>query len=261
MLVVVSPAKRLDWDEVSVPVTSQPDFQDDAIYLAEVAGRLTQPELAKLMSISANLAKLNQERYHAFEAAPGPEATRPAMRAFAGDTYQGLDAASLGEDAERYAQDHLRILSGMYGLLRPFDLIQPYRLEMGSRLKNRAGSNLYAYWGDRISLALAAQAETTQSTLLVNCASVEYFSAVDLAALPLKVVTPVCREERGGTAKIVSFYAKKARGAMARFIVENRLRDAEALQDFNTGGYAYDAERSTPDKPVFLRNAEVADAA
>lgn len=261
MLVVVSPAKRLDWDEVSVPVTSQPDFQDDAIYLAEEAGKLTQPELAKLMSISANLAKLNQERYHAFQAVPEADATRPALRAFAGDTYQGLDAASLDEDAERYAQDHLRILSGMYGLLRPFDLIQPYRLEMGSRLKNRAGANLYTYWGDRISKALAKQAEATGSTVLVNCASVEYFSAVDLNALPLEVITPVFMEERGGTAKIVSFYAKKARGAMARFIVENRLRDIADLQTFTTGGYVFDPARSTPDKPVFLRNAEAADAA
>ncbi|MEV8466095.1 peroxide stress protein YaaA [Fluviibacterium sp. DFM31] len=261
MLVVVSPAKRLDWAAVDAPVATAPDFQGDATYLAGVAGKLSKPQLEKLMSISPKLAALNHDRFRAFHAAPEADVTRPAMHAFAGDTYQGLDAASLDADAQSYARDHLRILSGLYGVLRPFDGIQPYRLEMGSRLKTRAGGTLYAYWGDRIAGALAAQAEVTGSRVLVNCASVEYFSAVDLAALNLPVVTPVFMETRGGAPRIVSFYAKKARGAMARFIVENRLRDAEALRDFNTGGYAYDAGRSTPDKPVFLRDEAAALAA
>lgn len=252
MLVVISPAKRLDWAERDVAPT-QPDFQDDAIRLAKTARNLTLGDLKKLMSLSDDLARLNRDRFRAFADAPQPEATRPAALAFAGDTYQGLEAASLDAEELAWAQDHLRILSGLYGLLRPLDAIQPYRLEMGSRLKTRRGKNLYEYWRDQLSKALNAQAEALGTDVLVNCASQEYFGAVDPKALKLQVITPVFMEDKGGAPKIVSFFAKKARGSMARYIIQHRLTDPQGLRDFDTGGYVYQPDLSTPDKPVFVR--------
>jgi cytoplasmic iron level regulating protein YaaA (DUF328/UPF0246 family) len=201
------------------------------------------------MKISEPLARLNAERFAEF----GTMETKPAALAFAGDTYQGLEAGSLEPDEMDWAQDHFRILSGLYGLLRPRDAIEPYRLEMGSRLATDHGKTLYAYWGDTIAEALNTQAVEIGADTLVNCASQEYFGAVDRAALDLRVITPVFMEEKAGTPKVVSFYAKKARGAMARFVIQNRLTDPEALKEFDTGGYRYNEEMSERDKPVFLR--------
>nr|WP_170539899.1 peroxide stress protein YaaA [Ruegeria arenilitoris] len=252
MLVVISPAKRLDWAERDVAPT-QPDFQDDAVRLAKTARNLTLGDLKKLMSLSDDLARLNRDRFRAFADAPQPEATRPAALAFAGDTYQGLEAASLDAEELAWAQDHLRILSGLYGLLRPLDAIQAYRLEMGSRLKTRRGTNLYDYWRDQLSKALNAQADEIGTDTLVNCASQEYLGAVAPKALKLRVITPVFMEDKGGTPKIVSFFAKKARGSMARYIIQRRLTDPAGLRDFDTGGYVYRPDLSEPDKPVFVR--------
>lgn len=252
MLVVISPAKRLDWSEVSATPTT-PDFQEDAIRLVRTARNLGLGKLQKLMDLSPDLARLNRDRFRDFANEPTAQDTRPAALAFAGDTYQGLEAASLDADEMAYAQEHLRILSGLYGILRPLDAIQPYRLEMGSRLKTRRGTNLYQYWRDGLSKALNTQASQLGSDVLINCASQEYFGAVDLKALKLKVVTPTFMEDKSGTPTIVSFFAKKARGAMARFIVQKRLTTPEALSDFDSGGYAYQPHLSTPDKPVFLR--------
>lgn len=252
MLVVISPAKRLDWADRDIAAT-EPDFQSDAVRLAKTARNLTLGDLQKLMDISPDLAKLNRDRFRDFADAPSADATRPAALAFAGDTYQGLEAASLDPDELAWAQDHLRILSGLYGVLRPLDAIQPYRLEMGSRLKTRRGASLYEYWGDQIAKALNAQATETGSDVLVNCASQEYFGAVKLSALKLRVITPVFMEDKPKGPKIVSFFAKKARGAMARYIVQNRLQDPSALRDFDMGGYAYRPELSDEDKPVFVR--------
>ena len=254
MLVVISPAKRLDWEERDIEVT-QPDFQEDAIRLAKSARNLTLGKLKALMDLSDDLARLNRDRFKAFTDAPDASVTRPAALAFAGDTYQGLEAASLDADELAWAQDHLRILSGLYGVLRPLDAIQPYRLEMGSRLKTRRGASLYDYWRDDLSKALNADAEAVATDILVNCASQEYFGAVAPKALKLRVVTPAFMEDKGdGKApKIVSFFAKKARGAMARYIVQNRLQDMESLKSFDTGGYIYNAEMSQTDKPVFVR--------
>lgn len=252
MLVVISPAKRLDWTERATEKTS-PEMQTDAIRLARAARNLTLGDLKKLMDLSDDLAKLNRDRFRAFADTPSDEDTRPAMLAFAGDTYLGLDAASLDPDETRYAQDHLRILSGLYGVLRPLDAIQPYRLEMGSRLKTRRGASLYDYWRDELAKALNAQADRVGTDILVNCASQEYFGAVPPKALRLRVVTPSFMEDKGNGPKIVSFFAKKARGAMARFIVQNRLRDPVDLQRFEVGGYSYREDLSGPDKPVFVR--------
>lgn len=255
MLVVISPAKRLDWDLPDRQMT-EPAFQEDAVRLARTMRNLTLGKLKDLMDLSDDLARLNRDRFRSFEDAPGTEVTRPAALAFAGDTYQGLEAGSLDEDEMAYAQNHLRILSGLYGLLRPLDAIQPYRLEMGSRLKTRRGANLYDYWRDDISKALNAHADSIGTDVLINCASQEYFGAVAPKALKLRVITPQFMEDKGDGKgpKIVSFFAKRARGAMARYIVQHRLNDPEALRDFDSGGYAYQADRSTPDTPVFVRD-------
>ncbi|MEP2717869.1 peroxide stress protein YaaA [Pseudophaeobacter sp.] len=252
MLVVVSPAKKLDWSERDQDLTF-PAFQEDAIRLAEVARELSVADLMKLMHISEDLAKLNHDRFRDFASDPKTEDLRPAALAFAGDTYQGLEAASLEPEEMAWAQDHFRILSGLYGLLRPLDALQPYRLEMGSRLKNPRGKNLYEYWGSQIAEALNAQAEATGAEVLVNCASQEYFGVVDLKALKPQVVTPVFMEDKNGTPKVVSFYAKRARGAMARYVIQHRVNEVAALQEFDTGGYVYQPQLSEPMKPVFLR--------
>ncbi|MFW2542707.1 peroxide stress protein YaaA [Primorskyibacter sp. 2E107] len=257
MLIVISPAKRLDWSERSVEMT-EPDFLKEAGSLARTARNLPLKDLKALMSLSDDLAKLNRDRFKAYTDAPGPEDLRPAALAFAGDTYMGLEAGSLDAAELAWAQEHLRILSGLYGLLRPLDGIQAYRLEMGSRLKTRRGANLYDYWRDEIAKALNAQGETLGTDVLINCASQEYFGAVPAKPLTLRVITPQFMEEKNGTPKIVSFFAKRARGAMARYIVQHRLTDPAGLLDFDSGGYAYRADLSEPDKPVFTRAATTA---
>jgi cytoplasmic iron level regulating protein YaaA (DUF328/UPF0246 family) len=261
MLVVISPAKKLDWTDMPEMTQTVPEFSADADYLAGVAAQLTEADLRKLMDISPALAALNRERFRDFVSDPSPDVTRPAVRAFAGDTYQGLHARSLDAEALAYAQDHLRILSGLYGALRPCDGIQPYRLEMGSKLKTDRGATLYAYWGARLAEALNAQAAATGARALVNCASQEYFGAVDRDALALPVITPTFLEDRPDGAKVISFHAKRARGAMARFMVEERVTDPADLAGFEALGYRYDVKRSTPDAPVFLRPETARDAA
>ncbi|MDA8746588.1 peroxide stress protein YaaA [Litoreibacter sp.] len=252
MLTVISPAKKLDMSATDISPT-MPEFQDDANTLAAAAGRLSTKKLGALMSISDSLAKLNYDRFKAFEPVSTPENSKPAALTFAGDTYIGLEAASLDVDDLNYAQDHLRILSGLYGLLKPKDAIQPYRLEMGSRLKSGRKTSLYAYWGDKIALKLNAEGEAIGADTLINCASQEYFGAVDLKALKLNVITPTFLDDKPSGPKIVSFFAKQARGAMARFIIQNRITSPEGLADFDTGGYSYVPSRSTPQNPVFLR--------
>ncbi|MEQ6203092.1 peroxide stress protein YaaA [Sulfitobacter sp. HNIBRBA2951] len=254
MLVVISPAKKLDWAERDVETTT-PDFLSDAASLVDTARDLSVNDLKSLMSLSENLATLNRDRFATYVDAPDADLTRPAALAFAGDTYQGLEADSLDADEMAFAQDHLRILSGLYGVLRPLDAIQPYRLEMGSRLKTARGKNLYDYWGTTLSEALNTQGAAVGATELVNCASQEYFGAVDLKALNLRVITPQFMEDKGDGKgpKIVSFYAKKARGAMARFMVQKRITQAEGILDFDIGGYTYMPDMSKPDTPVFLR--------
>ena len=253
MLVVVSPAKSLDMDPVDVVATA-PDFQQDAVRLSKTARNLTLTQLKGLMSISDDLARLNRDRFKVFAAAPNPSATKPAALAFNGDTYQGLEARTLDEADMAWAQDHLRILSGLYGLLRPLDAIQPYRLEMGSRLKTRRGKTLYDYWGDTIAKALNAQAAALGTDTLINCASQEYFGAADRKALKLRVITPTFMELKDDKPRIVSFFAKRARGAMARHVIENRLTEADEIKGFSAGGYAYDPDLSEGDKWVFLRD-------
>ncbi|MEP1201873.1 peroxide stress protein YaaA [Tateyamaria sp.] len=252
MLVVISPAKRLDWAEQQVQSTA-PAMQEDAVRLARTARNLTLGNLKGLMDLSDDLARLNRDRFAAFEEAPDVETTRPAMFAFAGDTYQGVEAGTLTDDQVAYAQDHLRILSGLYGLLRPLDAIQPYRLEMGSKLKTRRGTSLYDYWRGEIAKAINLQADVVGTDMLVNCASQEYFGAVPLKTLKPQVITPVFMEDKGAGPKIVSFFAKRARGAMARHVVQNEVRDLDGLRAFETDGYRYQPKASDDQRLVFVR--------
>ncbi len=259
MLTVISPAKRLNDPAGPLPEglePSPPAFTTEANRLVRIARQLSVAELQQLMDISEPLARLNADRFRTFRARPDDRHLAPAAFLFAGDTYQGFDAPSLDADALRWAQDRLRILSGLYGLLRPLDAIQPYRLEMGSRLANPKGATLYAYWGDRLSRALVAAATEVGTDTLVNCASEEYFGAVDRKRLKLRVVTPVFLEEKGNEARVVSFFAKQARGAMARFLVENRVTEASELAAFDARGYRHRPDLSAPGRPVFLRASQ-----
>lgn len=250
MLITVSPAKKMDMTPVEGITTTEMRFPERAAELAEVARDLSVADLMKLMKISEALGKLNAERFANY----GAQETKAAALAFAGDTYQGLEASSLEAEELAWAQDHFCILSGLYGLLRPLDAIEPYRLEMGSRLKNPRGKNLYEYWGSDIAEALNAQAEVIDTDTLINCASQEYFGAVDLKALKPQVITPVFMEEKAGVPKIVSFYAKRARGSMARFIIQNRLVDPQAIKDFDLGGYQFQPDLTEGNNWVFLRD-------
>ncbi len=253
MLIVLSPAKRLDFTEPSPDVAAtQRRFVEDTATLSKTARNQTQADLRRLMGISTDLAKLNQARFKAFE----PDALDAGIQAafaFAGDVYQGLEARTLDKAGLAFAQDRLRILSGLYGLLRPLDRIQPYRLEMGTRLKTRRGSSLYDFWGDRISKQLNADAEGQSDPTLVNLASQEYFGAVDARALKLPVVTPHFREEKDGESRIISFFAKKARGTMARFAIDERIEAAGDLKAFDRDGYRFQKAVSTETDWIFTR--------
>ncbi|TRD22761.1 peroxide stress protein YaaA [Palleronia caenipelagi] len=259
MLVVVSPAKRLDWD-VPTDGMTLPRLSDQAALLAARGRELSVNDLKKLMGLSDKLARLNYDRFGAM-AEENPDDLRPAALAFAGDTYTGLEMATLDDPARDFAADHLRILSGLYGVLRPMDGIRPYRLEMGTRLSTERGKNLYEFWGSRIAEQLRKDAQVAGSAALLNCASTEYFGAVDTDALGLPVITPRFLDEKSGVAKVISFHAKKARGAMARFVCENRITDPAALRDFDLGGYTYVPEDSTEAEPVFFRSEKAATAA
>ena len=249
MLVVVSPAKKLNMSLVQGLSVSEPYFKKNVDELVNVVRDLSLKELEKLMDISTNLAELNKKRFNEF----GNQQKKAAAFAFAGDTYKGLSVEKLEKNDVEFAQKHLRIISGLYGLLRPLDEIEPYRLEMGSKLKGKHGSSLYEYWGNKISENLNQHAKTIGSKILVNCASNEYFNAIDTNKLSLKVITPIFMENKNGKQKIISFYAKNARGAMARFIIQNRLQSEKDLKKFDLDGYVYNAEKSSEGKFVFIR--------
>ena len=249
MLVVISPAKKIDTTRYDAVEASRPYFTSKTKKLVAVMQALSSSDISHLMGISANLADLNRERFARF----GTKEKKPAMFAFAGDTYQGLDAKTLVDDDLVWAQNHLRILSGLYGLLRPLDEIEPYRLEMGSRLATDRGKNLYDFWGKELSRELNKTAMKTGTSILLNCASKEYFSAVDVKSLQLKVVTPVFLEHAAKKPKIISFYAKKARGAMARFVMQNKITTTMELMAFDAGGYAYQHDLSDEQTLYFTR--------
>ncbi|MEC9073348.1 MAG: peroxide stress protein YaaA [Myxococcota bacterium] len=254
MLALLSPAKKLN-DAPPRPdlELTQPALGGDIDELMKTTRKLKAPDLMKLMKISQNLADLNRDRFQSFETPFTVSNSTPAALTFAGDTYQGFDAATLEADDLRFAQDHVGILSGLYGLLRPLDLMQPYRLEMGTRLKNPRGQDLYAFWGSRITSEVNRLTEGHADRTVVNLASNEYFKAVKPKELEGGLITPVFKDLRDGKAKVISFLAKRARGAMARHIVQSRLQSPEGIKDFNDGGYAYRADLSTADQWVFIR--------
>jgi cytoplasmic iron level regulating protein YaaA (DUF328/UPF0246 family) len=261
MIFVISPAKALDFETPpTTAVHTQPDFLDNAEALVGILRKLSPAEVAKLMDLSDPLATLNVARFEAWARPFTPDNAKQAVLAFNGDVYEGLDARSLDEDELAWAQQHLRILSGLYGVLRPLDLIQPYRLEMGSRLANPKGRNLYAYWGDKLTLALdrllLAEREAGREAVLVNAASDEYFKSVKADGLHGRIVTPVFEDWKGGRYKIISFYAKRARGLLCRHAIRNRIDDVEALKGFDAEGYVFAPEASSDDRLVFRRRLE-----
>ena len=252
MLIVLSPAKALNFAAPArpAPVTT-PEMVEDIAELSTVTRKLTVRQLKSLMDLSDKLATLNRERFQAFD--PAMEDGLQAAFAFNGDVYSGLKARELDKKGLAYAQDHIRILSGLYGLLKPMDAIQAYRLEMGTQLKTKRGKSLYAFWGDRIAKALNDHGRGAKDPTLVNAASQEYFGAVDLKALELPVVNLRFLEEKDGEAKIISFYAKKARGLMARYAIDNRIEKAADLKAFDSEGYRFQASASTDGEWVFSR--------
>jgi hypothetical protein len=254
MITLLSPAKKLNMNpaETVVPFT-QPRLLEDTTELAALAKTQTAADLKRLMHISDNLAIINFERFQAFRLDNQSNTAKAAGLAFDGDVYWGLEAHSLSEDTLTYAQHHLRILSGLYGVLRPLDAIQPYRLEMGTKMANKRGKSLYDFWGKRISELLNEDLSDHADTTVVNLASNEYFKAVDIKVLGRSVIGAKFLNVRDGNARSLMYYAKHARGAMARWILENHVDRADGLKDFNADGYTLDATASTAEELVFTR--------
>ncbi|MGB1686389.1 MAG: peroxide stress protein YaaA [Pseudomonadales bacterium] len=252
MLTVLSPAKTLDFDTpAATRKQSAPVFAAETEALVQLMQKKSSQELKKLMSISDKLAELNADRYASFNS--DSENLKQAILAFKGDVYIGLDVDSYNERDFTFAQKSLRILSGLYGVLRPLDLIHPYRLEMGTKLRNSKGNNLYDFWDSAIGEALAEELCTHRNKTLINLASNEYFNAVDESRLPGDVITPVFKDYSRGTYRVLSFFAKKARGAMATYIVQNRINKPADLKNFDVDGYQYNDGFSSDDRWVFTR--------
>ncbi|MGE4334628.1 MAG: peroxide stress protein YaaA [Pigmentiphaga sp.] len=257
MLFTLSPAKKLDYESpVSVARSTEPLFVDDATDLIDVLRRKSVAEVAKLMSLSDALARLNVQRYADWEPEFPPEVARPALLAFNGDVYEGLQAATLNAKGLDWAQDHLVILSGLYGALRPLDRMRPYRLEMGTRLKVGDANNLYQFWDDRITRYLNERLADQREKVVVNLASEEYFKVVKAGGLEAPVVQCVFQDWKRDTFKVISFHAKRARGLMARFAIDERIDSVKGLRDFNREGYRFVAEASTENQLVFRRRQD-----
>ncbi|MHB0776908.1 peroxide stress protein YaaA [Halomonas sp. WWR20] len=256
MLSIISPAKTLDFETPATTATyTQPDYLEKSAQLIDILRYYSPQRLSEMMGISDKLAGLNAARFAEWAPPFSPQNAKPAIQAFQGDVYAGLEASTFSEEDNAFAQRHLRILSGLYGLLRPLDLIQPYRLEMGTRLSNPAGNDLYAFWRDSLTTDLDAAVSQSGTPILVNLASNEYFKAIDARRLSARVVTPVFKDEKNGQFKIISFYAKKARGLMSAWLIREKIEDVDALVTFAGGGYRYNPAMSQGDTLVFTRNA------
>lgn len=255
MISVVSPAKSLDYESpLTTKMHSLPDFLEDSEVLIKGLRKLSRKKIMDLMSVSSNIAELNHLRFSEWNIPFTPENARPAVMAFTGDVYVGLDAKSLSEDDLAFAQDKLRILSGLYGLLRPMDLMQAYRLEMGTRYPNtKRKKDLYAFWDMKITSALNVLLEDEEEKVLLNLASNEYFKSVKAKEINGEIITPVFKDFKNGNYKVISFFAKKARGMMARYLIENRIDTAEGVKGFNTDGYIFNEEMSKDKEWVFTR--------
>lgn len=254
MLIVLSPAKSLDYKTpAKVKAPTLPEFVSESAKLIADLKKLSPQEVANLMGLSDQLAALNVGRYRDWSKKFTEENSKPAIYAFDGDVYDGFNVKTLDAKAIAFAQDHIRILSGLYGALRPLDLMQPYRLEMGTAFKNARGKDLYAFWGERVTDSLKQVLEQQKKPVLLNLASEEYFKVLQAKNLDCPVISPIFQDGKDGKYKIISFYAKRARGLMARFVVENRITDAADLKGFNLDGYKYVPSESKPDKPLFRR--------
>ena len=254
MLAVISPAKTLDFDTPSLTdIHTTPDFLDQSQQLIAKLRRLSGREIGSLMSISPALVKLNQQRYRDWQTPFTPANAKPALMAFKGDVYTGFDLEAFKKADFQHAQKCLRILSGLYGVLRPLDLIQPYRLEMGTKLSTRRGKDLYKFWRPIVAETLNEAIQEAGGDTLVNLASNEYFDAVDKKSLKARVVTPVFKDEKNGAYKVISFFAKKARGAMSDFLIRNRISQPEGLKEFDGLGYRFQPDQSQEDLWVFTR--------
>jgi len=257
MLAVISPAKKLDFETPSkdLPV-QQCQLLNQAQQLIERCKQLSPSDIASLMKLSDKLAGLNAARFGQWQTPFTLDNAKQAIFSFKGDVYVGLDAETLSEDDLAFAQDHLRILSGLYGLLRPLDLMQAYRLEMGTKLDNERGKNLYEFWGSLITDCLNQTLKDNNSKILVNLASTEYFKAVKTKNINAQIITPVFKDYKNGQYKIISFYAKKARGLMVRYMIDKRVEKPQQLEQFNYDGYAYDSSLSSDTTMVFTRRLE-----
>ncbi|MGB9098211.1 peroxide stress protein YaaA [Erwinia sp.] len=254
MLMVISPAKTLDFESpLATKRFTQPALLDDSQKLIEVARKLSPAQIGSLMHISDKLAGLNADRFHNWHPPFTPENARQAILAFKGDVYTGLQAETFKEKDFDFAQQHLRMLSGLYGLLRPLDLMQAYRLEMGIKLENPAGKDLYTFWGDKLTEALNAALAEQGDDVLLNLASDEYFKAVKPKKLTGRIIKPVFLDEKNGKFKVISFYAKKARGLMSRYVIEQRLTKPAQLKKFDVDGYFFVPEESSDSEMMFKR--------
>ena len=255
MLTVLSPAKTLDYE--TAPITQSatlPRFMDQSALLVEDARGLDPDAIRALMGVSEQIAHLNHERFMNWQSESNSDNAKQAVLAFKGDVYTGLQAETLSEDDLDFAQTRLRILSGLYGLLRPLDLMQPYRLEMGLKFANQRGKNLYEFWGEQLTDTLNADLVSAKTDVLINLASNEYFKAVKPKLLNADIITPQVKDLKNGQYKMISFFAKKARGVMARYIIDNRITEPEALKSFSEAGYYYSDAQSQGDQWVFLRD-------
>lgn len=255
MLIVISPAKTLDYETAPVTDTySQPDFLNHSAELIEQLRTLSVQDVAGMMKLSDKLSSLNVARFESWSPEFTTENAKQALLAFKGDVYAGMDAESFNDADFAFAQEHLRILSGLYGLLKPLDLMQPYRLEMGTKLANSRGKDLYQFWGSIITDTL--NHELASKHVLINLASNEYFKATKAKNISARIITPVFKDWKNGQYKIISFYAKKARGLMSRYIIQNQLNDAEHLKDFDLDGYRFADSMSDGDTWTFIRDHE-----
>lgn len=255
MLILISPAKTLDYQSpLATSRYTQPELLEYSQQLIGIARQLSAPQIGKLMSISDKLADLNATRFHDWHPDFTPKNARQAILAFKGDVYTGLQAETLSEADFDFAQQHLRMLSGLYGVLRPLDLMQPYRLEMGIKLENAKGKDLYQFWGDVITNTLNQALQAQGDDIVINLASDEYFRSVKTKQLQGTLIKPVFLDEKNDQFKVISFYAKKARGLMSRYIIENRLSHPEQLTRFDSEGYYYDADASGAGEMVFKRH-------
>jgi cytoplasmic iron level regulating protein YaaA (DUF328/UPF0246 family) len=257
MLIVVSPAKTLDYESpLATERFTQPELIEHSTQLIDECRKLTPADVSALMKVSDKIAGLNVARFEQWSETFTTENARQAILAFKGDVYTGLDAQSMSEDDFDFAQQHLRMLSGLYGLLKPLDLMQPYRLEMGTKLANSRGANLYHFWGDIITNKLNEALNAQGDNVLINLASNEYFKSVKTKQLDGQIITPVFKDCKNGQYKVISFYAKKARGMMARYIIDHKVDSIEALARFDTAGYYFVEEESTATELVFKREEQ-----